>query len=40
MALLVKTVWGDLVIDLDNAASPELCLNFLKLAKACFLPIR
>lgn len=36
MALLLETLWGDLVIDLDEDASPELRSNFLKLAKARF----
>jgi peptidyl-prolyl cis-trans isomerase-like 4 len=36
MALLLETVWGDLVIDLDDGASDELRYNFLKLARARF----
>lgn len=36
MALLVETVWGDLVIDLDIEGSPILARNILKLAKARF----
>ena len=34
MALLLETVWGDLVIDLDIEQSPDACRNILKLAKA------
>lgn len=34
MALLLETVWGDLVIDFDVEGSPHLCKNLLKLAKA------
>ena len=34
MALLLETVWGDLVIELDVTGSPELSSNILKLAKA------
>jgi peptidyl-prolyl cis-trans isomerase-like 4 len=34
MALLLETLWGDLVIDLDTDGSPELCKNILKLAHA------
>jgi len=33
MALLLETIWGDLVLDLDVEGSPELCRNLLKLAK-------
>lgn len=33
MALLLETIWGDLVIDLDVEGSPDLCKNILKLAK-------
>jgi peptidyl-prolyl cis-trans isomerase-like 4 len=36
MALLLETIWGDLVVDLDIQGSPELCKNILKLAKARF----
>jgi peptidyl-prolyl cis-trans isomerase-like 4 len=34
MALLLETIWGDLIIDLDIDGSPELCKNILKLAYA------
>jgi len=34
MALLLETVLGDIVIDLDIEESPELSRNILKLAKA------
>jgi peptidyl-prolyl cis-trans isomerase-like 4 len=34
MALLLETLWGDLIIDLDVDGSPELCKNLLKLAYA------
>ncbi len=32
MALLLETLYGDLVIDLDVEGSPELCKNVIKLA--------
>jgi cyclophilin family peptidyl-prolyl cis-trans isomerase len=32
MALLLETLYGDLIIDLDVEGSPELCKNVIKLA--------
>jgi cyclophilin family peptidyl-prolyl cis-trans isomerase len=34
MAVVLETSWGDLTIDLDIDGSPDLCRNFLILARA------